>query len=120
MNRYQPPKHQENGSNTFSEEHSLPEGLTKEHRALAAESRKSFFSGHALLPMYATTFIVIYIHENVSRSTLSFTVMTCLILKGIYPGLTQWKNYWHHWDDVVAGYILGIVTAYISYFHLFP
>lgn len=116
MNQWKPTKDDKTKDNLFSEDHQLPKPLTKVDKVMAIESRKSFFSGHAVLSMYASAFIVIYMQQTAGGTTLTMLGMTSVTVIGIYPGLTQWKNYWHHWDDVVTGYILAIAAAYMSYF----
>ncbi|KAI1289899.1 Phospholipid phosphatase 2 [Halotydeus destructor] len=85
---------------------------------LARESRFSFFSGHAMLGMYAASFIVIYIQENYSTNLYLHTIQLAAILVGLYPGLTQAQVYWHHWSDVAVGHAVGVVSAYVAYYHV--
>lgn len=32
----------------------------------------------------------------------------------------MYQDYWHHWEDVVTGYLLGITVAYCFYRSLYP
>ena len=103
----------------FSEDHVLPEPKTGTDKVFAMESRKSFFSGHSAMGMYAAMFIVIYSYDVLPGSPFVLLLQVCSLLLGMYPGLTQWRNYWHHWDDVAVGYALGAVSAYMAYFYFF-
>ena len=103
----------------FSEDHVLPEPKTGIDKVFAMESRKSFFSGHSAMGMYSGMFIAIYSYDVLPRSPLVFLLQVVSLLLGMYPGLTQWRNYWHHWDDVAVGYALGAVSAFMTYFYVF-
>ncbi|KAK1298816.1 hypothetical protein QJS10_CPB14g00418 [Acorus calamus] len=35
-------------------------------------------------------------------------------------GISQVNDYWHHWEDVFAGGLLGIVVATFCYLQFFP
>jgi len=104
--------------NGFSDEKSLPEPKTELEKLLSSESGKSFFSAHAVLGTYAGSFIAIYLWSEFARTPLTLVACLVAILAGMYPGLTQWKNYWHHWDDVAFGYLIAFTTSYMCYFYL--
>lgn len=38
-----------------------------------------------------------------------------VLLLGMYPGITQVNNYWHHASDVVTGLIAGTLSAILNY-----
>jgi len=102
----------------FSEDHPLPEPKTSLDKMYVMESRKSFFSGHSAMGMYAACFIAIYCHQMLPRNLIVLIFQLFSLLIGMYPGLTQCMNYWHHWDDVAVGYLLGAVSAFVSYFYI--
>jgi membrane-associated phospholipid phosphatase len=99
----------------FSEEHVLPEAKSPMDKLYAMESRKSFFSGHSAMGVYAGVFLCIYTWEALSRSPAVMAFQVVFLMTGMYPGLTQWRNYWHHWDDVAVGYFLGTLSAFMAY-----
>lgn len=64
-------------------------------KRIAAESRRSFFSGHAMLGMYAAAFVVIYLQvKAISDSLIISGIQILAILVGLYPGITQGRTYW--------------------------
>lgn len=82
------------------------------------ESRQSFFSGHALLGSFCSFFIVFLIQEvsQPKRSLAPSAVQFLLILLGMFPAMSQGVSYWHHWDDVIVGYGVGILAAAATYY----
>lgn len=86
---------------------------------LARESRFSFFSGHAMMGMYAATYLIIYIQEKVvNKSLIVSLIQFGLILIGLFPGITQGRTYWHHWSDVAVGHVVGTVAAYLVFYYV--
>lgn len=73
-----------------------------------SQARQSFFSGHASIGLFTGLFLAGYIMRRcppfgLTRVIIQITVI-CI---GLVPGLTQVNNYWHHWSDVLTGYIVG-------------
>ena len=81
------------------------------------QARQSFFSGHASISLQAAVFLVLYIHHRYAKSTglVKALIQFVILLAGIYPGITQVNNYWHHWSDVLVGYIVGTLIAVINF-----
>lgn len=79
-------------------------------------SNESFFSGHAMLGLYNATYVLLYIQDKVvHRHLYAHCIQFLILLIGIYPGLTQISNYKHHWSDVAAGYLIGLIGAYAAF-----
>ncbi|XP_077427201.1 phospholipid phosphatase 3-like isoform X2 [Vanacampus margaritifer] len=85
------------------------------------EARKSFFSGHASFAMYTMLYLAFYLQARLTwrkarllRPLLQFF----LFLLAIYTGLTRVTDNRHHPSDVLAGFILGALTAYWVAFYI--
>lgn len=96
-----------------------PVDLSARGTLLAKESRHSFFSGHSMLGMYAACYLIIFLQENMAtRNLYVHGVQFALLMAGVYPGITQGRNYWHHWSDVAVGQSLGLVAAFIVNYYV--
>lgn len=80
-----------------------------------SQARQSFFSGHASISMNAAIYLIIYLHVHYERSLIKSLAQFAILLVGLYPGITQYNNYWHHWDDVVVGHLVGTACAALNY-----
>jgi membrane-associated phospholipid phosphatase len=40
-------------------------------------------------------------------------IETIVVLIGLIPGYTQGMTYWHHFDDIITGYSVGAITAFL-------
>jgi len=103
----------------FSEYHQLPHPKTSLEKTLQVESRKSFFSGHSIMGAYSAMFIIIFIHQTVNQSIVRLVFQAGCLLLGIFPGITQHRNYWHDSVDVSCGYLLGAIAAFLSHFYVY-
>ncbi|XP_050389051.1 phospholipid phosphatase 1 [Patella vulgata] len=80
------------------------------------QSRLSFPSGHAAMSMYGMAYLVLYLQQRLHVPTVwlikPFLQILCLYLT-LYCGLTRIFDYWHHPADVLTGFILGFLVAFI-------
>ncbi|XP_036326506.1 putative phosphatidate phosphatase [Rhagoletis pomonella] len=82
------------------------------------ELHVSFPSAHSSLAFYAMLLLCFYLHAvwhgrgttRVLRHILQFL----LLLVGCYIALSRVRDYWHHWSDVLAGALLGLVYAVLT------
>lgn len=109
----------------FSLEHPIPEPKGTIAKVLEMESRKSFFSGHACLGSYAATSVILYLQQNLAPFRHSNcadlvipTLQTVIAMIGLFPGITQGRSYWHHWGDVICGYLVGTSVGFFIFFLL--
>ena len=67
-------------------------------------------------------FLALYIEAKVHfprpSQFLKVLIQACLILIGMYTGFTRVSDYKHHWSDVLAGFFLGTLIAFIIIFRL--
>ena len=71
------------------------------HPRSVSQARQSFYSGHASFAMCAAIYLILYTHDKWSRCLRTSFLQLVMFMIGVYPGLTQVNNYWHHWDDVL-------------------
>ncbi|KAL7734607.1 hypothetical protein ACLKA6_010913 [Drosophila palustris] len=82
------------------------------------ELHVSFPSAHSSLSFYSMCLLAFYVHSvwqgrgsvRVMRHILQFL----LIMAAWYVSLSRVADYWHHWSDVLAGAVLGVVYATIT------
>ncbi|KAK6039399.1 PAP2 family protein [Cooperia oncophora] len=82
---------------------------------MVTEARKSFFSGHSSFAMYASTFAAVYLLARMPRHTLGRAVLpviqTSLLAIGLLISYSRINDNKHHWSDVIAGILVGMVAA---------
>ncbi|KAH8406318.1 hypothetical protein KR215_011090 [Drosophila sulfurigaster] len=82
------------------------------------ELHVSFPSAHSSLSFYSMCLLAFYVHSvwqgrgsvRVMRHILQFL----LLMAALYVSLSRVADYWHHWSDVLAGAVLGVVYATIT------
>lgn len=78
---------------------------------------QSFPSGHASLAMYATLYLAIYLQTALSTRVsklLKHLLQFLFVMFGWYVSLTRITDYYHHWSDVLAGAVMGVVFACLT------
>ncbi|KAJ1347916.1 hypothetical protein KIN20_003096 [Parelaphostrongylus tenuis] len=83
--------------------------------SLVLEARKSFFSGHSAISMYASTFAVLYLLSRIPRDLSIKSVLpilqTIVIVMGLMISFSRISDNMHHWSDVMVGIIVGVFFA---------
>ncbi|KAK9799711.1 hypothetical protein WJX73_001576 [Symbiochloris irregularis] len=90
-----------------------------------SEGRKSFPSGHTSWTTSGMGFLSFWLLGKLrcfDGSAHPNRIVLALIPLGlaVWVGITRMQDYWHHWEDVCAGFLLGLSVAYIMYRQLFP
>lgn len=83
------------------------------------EMRLSFPSGHSSFSMYTMVFAALYIHcrmELKGSKLLKHFLQFVFISMAWYTALTRVSNYKHHWSDVLAGSLQGLVVSLLIVF----
>lgn len=78
---------------------------------------QSFPSGHASLLMYSMLYLAIYLQAALSTrisKLLKHLLQFLFVMFGWYVSLTRITDYWHHWSDVLAGALLGVLFAWLT------
>ncbi|ALC44262.1 CG11438 [Drosophila busckii] len=82
-----------------------------------AQMNLSFPSGHASLIIYAMLYLAIYLQAALSTrisKLLKHLLQFLFVMFGWYVSLTRITDYWHHWSDVLAGVLLGVLFAWLT------
>lgn len=83
------------------------------------EINSSFPSGHASFIFFGMTFLVIYFEDRLNFKWSILIKSTCqliCILLAFVISVGRITENWHHWTDVLAGGIIGILFASWSAF----
>ncbi|KAL8549535.1 hypothetical protein ACS0TY_008390 [Phlomoides rotata] len=89
------------------------------------EGHKSFPSGHTSWSFAGLGFLALYLsgkikcfdrRGHVAKLCILFTPLLAACLVAI----SRVDDYWHHWQDVFAGGVLGLVVATFCYLQFFP
>ncbi|KAK9837235.1 hypothetical protein WJX81_000517 [Elliptochloris bilobata] len=85
-----------------------------------SEGRKSFPSGHTSWSTSGLGFLSLWALGKLRA--FDGSGHTWRLLGGLLPlavavwiGITRLQDYWHHWEDVLAGFCLGLSAAYAFY-----
>lgn len=83
------------------------------------EGRKSFFSGHSALSFGGLTFLSMFLTQelNLNRRPLApkyFLIILPVVL-ALVIAISRVDDYWHRWQDITVGAIVGISTSAISF-----
>eukprot|EP00581_Thalassiosira_minuscula_P016406 CAMPEP_0183715112 /NCGR_PEP_ID=MMETSP0737-20130205/9468_1 /TAXON_ID=385413 /ORGANISM="Thalassiosira miniscula, Strain CCMP1093" /LENGTH=348 /DNA_ID=CAMNT_0025944185 /DNA_START=49 /DNA_END=1095 /DNA_ORIENTATION=+ len=90
------------------------------------EARMSFPSGHSSLSFSGLVCVVLFLLGRVksNKATLKGKILTVLsytpVLLAMWCATSRLVDNWHHPSDILAGSILGTISAYISYHIWFP
>jgi diacylglycerol diphosphate phosphatase/phosphatidate phosphatase len=92
--------------------------------AAIAEGRKSFPSGHSALAFSALAYVSLVWHAGLAaRRTARAGGLWRLVAVAApwtlaaYVALSRLQDYWHHWQDVLAGSLIGHAAAYAAVRH---
>ncbi|KAK7301640.1 hypothetical protein RJT34_12510 [Clitoria ternatea] len=94
-------------------------------KAVIKEGYKSFPSGHTSWSFAGLGFLSWYLSGKVrvfdQRGHIGKLCLVLLpLLIAALVGVTRVDDYWHHWTDVFAGALIGIIVASTCYLLLFP
>ncbi|VDD87460.1 unnamed protein product [Enterobius vermicularis] len=85
---------------------------------LKKEAHVSFYSGHTATTMHVVAYCVIYLYVRLPRRIYGVTlvpiIQTILTTAGILVGYSRISDHKHHWSDVFAGVVVGVITGSFS------
>lgn len=89
------------------------------------EGHKSFPSGHSSWSFAGLGFLSWYVAGKVKAfdrrgHVAKLCVVLLPLLLAAMVAVSRVDDYWHHWQDVFAGGILGLVVASFCYLQFFP
>ncbi|CAL8469516.1 g9057 [Coccomyxa elongata] len=101
------------------------EALCSKNTINPAEGRKSFPSGHTSWSTSGLGYLTFWLGGKLriyDGTGHSWRVPASLIPLGgaVWIGITRLQDYWHHWEDVTAGFLLGLGLAYAFYRLSYP
>lgn len=96
-------------------------GIEKDIR----EGHKSFPSGHTSWSFAGLGFLSLYLAGKIKvfdrrGHVAKLCIVFLPLLAASLVGVSRVDDYWHHWQDVFAGGLLGLVVATICYLQFFP
>ncbi|KAL2542539.1 putative lipid phosphate phosphatase 3 [Abeliophyllum distichum] len=89
------------------------------------EGHKSFPSGHTSWSFAGLGFLSLYLSGKIKvfdqrGHVAKLCIVFLPILAACLVGVSRVDDYWHHWQDVFAGGLLGLVVATFCYLQFFP
>ncbi|XP_046573747.1 phospholipid phosphatase 1-like [Haliotis rubra] len=96
---------------------------TETNTKLIDKTRVSFPSGHASLSMYFMVFLILYLQRRLTWSScplLRPVLQLTLFYMALCCGLSRLYDHLHHWEDIVAGDVLGLSIAVLVFFKVRP
>ncbi|CAA2949625.1 lipid phosphate phosphatase 2-like [Olea europaea subsp. europaea] len=89
------------------------------------EGHKSFPSGHTSWSFAGLGFLSLYLSGKIKAfdrrgHVAKLCIVFLPILAACLVGISRVDDYWHHWQDVFAGGLLGLVVATFCYLQFFP
>ncbi|PSR87764.1 Lipid phosphate phosphatase [Actinidia chinensis var. chinensis] len=93
--------------------------------SIIKEGHKSFPSGHTSLSFTGLGFLSLYLSGKIKAfNRKGHVAKLCIVflplLVASLVGISRVDDYWHHWQDVFAGGLLGFVVATFCYLQFFP
>ncbi|GAB2226625.1 hypothetical protein Droror1_Dr00022438 [Drosera rotundifolia] len=89
------------------------------------EGHKSFPSGHSSWSFAGLGFLSLYLAGKIKAfNRQGHVAKLCIVflplLAAALVAVSRVDDYWHHWQDVFAGGLLGLVVAFFCYLQFFP
>ncbi|XP_065919293.1 phospholipid phosphatase 5-like [Dysidea avara] len=89
--------------------------------------RKSFPSGHASWMFTGMVFFSLYLANKMSvfrrngrGHSLRLIIVLVPIIAAMIVAITRLRDYWHHWEDITVGALMGTAFAILCYLQYFP
>ncbi|KAL1531870.1 Lipid phosphate phosphatase 2 [Salvia divinorum] len=94
-------------------------------KSVIKEGHKSFPSGHTSWSFAGLGFLAWYLSGKIRVfDRRGHVAKLCLVffplLLAALVGISRVDDYWHHWQDVFAGGLLGLTVASFCYLQFFP
>ncbi|XP_028804529.1 lipid phosphate phosphatase 2 isoform X3 [Neltuma alba] len=89
------------------------------------EGHKSFPSGHTSWSFAGLGFLSLYLSGKIKAfDRTGHVAKLCIVflplLMASLVGISRVDDYWHHWQDVFAGGLIGLIVATFCYLQFFP
>ena len=94
---------------------------TSQNKERLLQARLSFPSGHSSSAAFVSVLLALYIEYAIPLKQFNMIkpiIQFILISLGVSCGYTRISDYWHHWSDVLVGFVIGTVFAIYTIFGL--
>lgn len=95
--------------------------------ACVQKGRRSFPSGHSAFSWVAFYFLSLYLWGKLRAFTPRYKYMAWRFIPGflitlipLYIAVSRTQDYRHHWEDVLVGSLIGILSAWFGYRQYYP
>ncbi|CAL9012786.1 unnamed protein product [Prunus brigantina] len=94
-------------------------------KSVIREGHKSFPSGHTSWSFAGLGFLSLYLSGKIKvfdrkGHVAKLCIVFLPLLFASLVGVSRVDDYWHHWQDVFAGGLLGFIVATFCYLQFFP
>ncbi|XP_044355162.1 lipid phosphate phosphatase 2 isoform X5 [Triticum aestivum] len=94
-------------------------------KSVIKEGHKSFPSGHASWSFAGLGFLTWYLTGKITvfdrkGHIAKLCIIVLPLLTAALVAVSRVDDYWHHWQDVFAGAIIGLTVASFCYLQFFP
>ncbi|XP_037479532.1 lipid phosphate phosphatase 2-like [Triticum dicoccoides] len=94
-------------------------------KSVIKEGHKSFPSGHASWSFAGLGFLTWYLTGKIAvfdrkGHIAKLCIIVLPLLTAALVAVSRVDDYWHHWQDVFAGAIIGLTVASFCYLQFFP
>ncbi|EOY00040.1 Lipid phosphate phosphatase 2 isoform 5 [Theobroma cacao] len=94
-------------------------------RSVIKEGHKSFPSGHTSWSFAGLGFLALYLSGKIRvfdrrGHVAKLCIVFLPLLIAALVGISRVDDYWHHWQDIFAGGLLGITVSSFCYLQFFP
>ncbi|XP_077253217.1 lipid phosphate phosphatase 2-like [Tasmannia lanceolata] len=94
-------------------------------KSVVNEGHKSFPSGHSSWSFAGLGFLALYLSGKIRAfDQTGHVAKLCIVflplLAAALVAISRVDDYWHHWQDVFAGGLLGLTVASFCYLQFFP
>uniref|UniRef100_A0A5B6Z6S9 Putative lipid phosphate phosphatase 2 isoform X2 n=1 Tax=Davidia involucrata TaxID=16924 RepID=A0A5B6Z6S9_DAVIN len=94
-------------------------------KSIIKEGHKSFPSGHTSWSFAGLGFLSLYLSGKVKvfdrrGHVAKLCIVFLPLLIASLVGISRVDDYWHHWQDVFAGGLVGLTVATFCYLQFFP
>lgn len=97
--------------------HGDPKVIKEGHKSFPSGHTSWSFAGLGFVSLYLAAKINIFDHQgHVAKLGIVFLPLLAAALIGV----SRVDDYWHHWQDVFAGGLLGLTMATLCYRQFFP
>ncbi|XP_055594566.1 putative phosphatidate phosphatase isoform X1 [Uranotaenia lowii] len=90
---------------------------TEDKSYFIRDASKSFPSGHSSTSVYAVVFVIWYLQRRVPKMRSCMALLLCQTAVGIWAlvcSLSRIFDNRHHWWDVLAGSIIGLIAGILT------